>query len=75
VEVGEELITLEAHAYQATSGSFIVHLCAWCSGDPRPLAARCAGWSRSSWPTFPSPPPTSRIMAALFRARLGRKQR
>ncbi|APD48060.1 A/G-specific adenine glycosylase [Synechococcus sp. CS-602] len=71
VEVGEELITLE-HIYSHKRLRFIVHLCRWCSGDPRPLASQQVRWVEpEQLADFPFPAANSRIMAALLE-QLGR---
>ncbi len=70
VEVGEELITLE-HAYSHKRLRFVVHLCRWLSGEPRPLACQQVRWVEpAELPAFPFPAANARIIAAL-RQRLG----
>jgi A/G-specific adenine glycosylase len=71
VEVGEELITLE-HAYSHKKLRFVVHLCSWRRGEPRPLASQQVRWVRPGQLTdFPFPAANARIIAAL-QARLAR---
>jgi A/G-specific adenine glycosylase len=69
--VGEELITLE-HAYSHKKLRFVVHLCSWLSGEPRPLASQQVRWVRPErLGEFPFPAANARIIAAL-QERLGR---
>lgn len=70
VEVVGELITLE-HAYSHKKLRFVVHLCRWLSGEPRPLASQQVRWVRpEQLADFPFPAANARIIAALHQ-RLG----
>lgn len=65
VEVAEELISLE-HAYSHKKLRFVVHLCSWVSGQPRPLASQQVRWVRpEQLADFPFPAANARIIAAL----------
>ena len=65
-----ELITLE-HAYSHKKLRFVVHLCRWLSGEPRPLASQQVRWVRpEQLADFPFPAANARIIAALHQ-RLG----
>jgi len=69
-EVGEALITLE-HAYSHKKLRFVVHLCRWLSGEPRPLASQQVRWVRpEQLGDFPFPAANARIIVALHQ-RLG----
>jgi A/G-specific adenine glycosylase len=64
-DVGEELISLE-HAYSHKRLRFVVHLCSWISGEPRPLASQQVRWVRpEQLAEFPFPAANARIIAAL----------
>ncbi|MFM7266335.1 MAG: 8-oxo-dGTP diphosphatase MutT, partial [Cyanobium sp.] len=70
VAVGEELIRLE-HAYSHKRLRFVVHLCSWLSGEPRPLASQQVRWVHpTELDDYPFPAANGRIIAAL-RERLG----
>ena len=70
VEVGEELITLD-HAYSHKRLRFVVHLCSWLSGEPRPLASQQVCWvAPGALGDYPFPAANARIIAALHE-RLG----
>jgi A/G-specific adenine glycosylase len=70
VEVGKELITLE-HAYSHKRLRFVVHLCTWLSGEPRPLASQQVRWvDPGQLGDYPFPAANARIIAALHE-RLG----
>ncbi len=72
VEVGEELISLE-HAYSHKRLRFVVHLCDWLGGEPRPLASQQVRWVKpADLADYPFPAANARIIAALL-ARLGRQ--
>lgn len=65
VEVGERLISLD-HAYTHKRLSFVVHLCRWCSGEPRPLASQQVRWvAPDELESYPFPAANVRIIAAL----------
>lgn len=64
-DVGEQLITLD-HAYSHKRLRFVVHLCRWLSGEPRPLASQQVRWVRpEQLAEFPFPAANARIIAAL----------
>jgi A/G-specific adenine glycosylase len=64
-EVGEELITLE-HAYSHKRLRFVVHLCRWTGGDPRPLASQQVRWvAPADLDAYPFPAANARIIEAL----------
>ena len=66
VSVGEALITLD-HAYSHKKLQFVVHLCDWCSGDPKPLASQQVRWVRpEQLKDYPFPTANSRIIEALL---------
>ena len=66
VSVGEALITLD-HAYSHKKLQFVVHLCDWCSGDPKPLASQQVRWVRpEQLKDYPFPAANARIIDALF---------
>ncbi|MCU0529540.1 MAG: 8-oxo-dGTP diphosphatase MutT [Cyanobium sp. Prado107] len=68
--VGEQLIVVD-HAYSHKRLRFMVHLCTWLSGEPRPLAAQQVRWVRpEQLGDFPFPAANARIIAALHE-RLG----
>ncbi len=65
VEVKERLIELE-HKYGQKQFRFIVHLCKWLSGDPKPLASQQVRWvSPNSLHEYPFPAANSKIIQAL----------
>ena len=66
VSVGEALITLD-HAYSHKKLQFVVHLCDWCSGDPKPLASQQVRWVRpEQLKDYPFPAANGRIIDALL---------
>jgi A/G-specific adenine glycosylase len=66
VSVGEALITLD-HAYSHKKLQFVVHLCDWCSGDPKPLASQQVRWVRpEQLKDYPFPAANARIIDALL---------
>ena len=66
VSVGEALITLN-HAYSHKKLQFVVHLCDWCSGDPKPLASQQVRWVRpEQLKDYPFPAANARIIDALL---------
>ena len=66
VSVGEALITLD-HAYSHKKLQFVVHLCDWCSGDPKPLASQEVRWVRpEQLKDYPFPAANARIIDALL---------
>ena len=66
VSVGEALITLD-HAYSHKNLQFVVHLCDWCSGDPKPLASQQVRWVRpEQLKNYPFPAANARIIDALL---------
>jgi A/G-specific adenine glycosylase len=70
VEVGEELLSLD-HAYSHKRLRFVVHLCRWLGGEPRPLASQQVRWVEpADLSAYPFPAANARIIAALLE-RLG----
>ena len=68
VSVGEELITVD-HAYSHKKLRFVVHLCAWVSGDPQPLASQQVRWvAPDQLNTFAFPAANTRMIEALLRS-------
>ena len=66
VSVGEALITL-VHAYSHKKLQFVVHICDWCSGDPKPLASQQVRWVRpEQLKDYPFPAANARIIDALL---------
>jgi len=66
VTVGEQLITVD-HAYSHKKLRFVVHLCAWVSGEPQPLASQQVRWVRpEQLKEFPFPAANARIIDALL---------
>jgi A/G-specific adenine glycosylase len=66
VVVGEELIVVD-HAYSHKKLRFVVHLCAWLAGEPKPLASQQVRWVRpDQLADFPFPAANARIIAALL---------
>jgi A/G-specific adenine glycosylase len=67
VEVGEELVVLD-HAYSHKRLRFVVHLCRWLLGDPRPLASQQVRWVMpADLDAYPFPAANARIIEALRR--------
>jgi A/G-specific adenine glycosylase len=66
VSVGEALITVD-HAYSHKKLQFVVHLCRWNSGDPKPNASQQVRWVRpEQLKDYPFPAANARIIAALL---------
>jgi A/G-specific adenine glycosylase len=66
VAVGEELICVD-HAYSHKRLRFVVHLCRWVSGEPKPLASQQVRWVKpGDLRTYPFPAANSRIIDALL---------
>ena len=66
VKVGEELITID-HAYSHKKLRFVVHLCNWISGDPKPLASQQVRWVElKKLFDYPFPAANSQIIHALL---------
>nr|WP_115094566.1 8-oxo-dGTP diphosphatase MutT [Synechococcus sp. UW106] len=66
VTVGDELITVD-HAYSHKKLRFVVHLCAWVSGEPQPLASQQVRWVRPiDLGTYAFPAANARIIEALL---------
>jgi A/G-specific adenine glycosylase len=64
--VEEQLITLE-HAYSHKRLRFVVHLCRWLSGEPRPLASQQVRWVQpGQLGAYPFPAANARIIEALL---------
>jgi A/G-specific adenine glycosylase len=66
VSVGDALITVD-HAYSHKKLQFVVHLCRWMSGDPKPLASQQVRWVRpEQLKDYPFPAANARIIEALL---------
>ena len=66
VSVGDALITVD-HAYSHKKLRFVVHLCRWMSGDPKPLASQQVRWVRpEQLKDYPFPAANARIIEALL---------
>ena len=66
VSVGDVLITVD-HAYSHKKLRFVVHLCRWMSGDPKPLASQQVRWVRpEQLKDYPFPAANARIIEALL---------
>ena len=66
ISVGEELITVD-HAYSHKKLRFVVHLCSWISGEPKPLASQQVRWVRlDQLKNYPFPAANTRIIEALL---------
>ena len=67
VEVGEQLISLE-HTYSHKKLFFIVHLCQWMAGEPKPLESQQFLWvNPSELIDYPFPAANAKIISALHR--------
>jgi len=70
VSVGDHLITVD-HAYSHKKLRFVVHLCTWRSGEPKPLASQQVRWVRpDDLGNYAFPAANARIIEALL-GRLG----
>ena len=66
VAVGKELISVD-HAYSHKRLRFVVHLCRWVSGEPKPLASQQVRWVKpGDLRNYPFPAANSRIIDALL---------
>ena len=66
VTVGAELITVD-HAYSHKKLRFVVHLCDWVSGEPRPLASQKVLWVHlDDLGNYAFPAANARIIEALL---------
>ena len=66
VTVGDELITVD-HAYSHKKLRFVVHFCAWESGEPQPLASQEVRWVRpDALGDYAFPAANARIIEALL---------
>ncbi|WP_320673796.1 8-oxo-dGTP diphosphatase MutT [Prochlorococcus sp. MIT 1341] len=66
VEVGEELISF-AHAYSHKRLRFVVHICEYVSGEPKPLASQQVRWVEpKSLNKYPFPAANTKIIDALM---------
>jgi len=66
VAVGQQLIVVD-HAYSHRKLRFVVHLCRWRSGEPRPLASQQVRWvDPARLDAYPFPAANTRIIAALL---------
>ncbi|WP_269614247.1 8-oxo-dGTP diphosphatase MutT [Prochlorococcus marinus] len=67
VNVGEKLISFE-HAYTHKKLYFTVHICAWISGQPKPLASQKLLWvSPERLFDFPFPAANTKIISELHK--------
>ena len=67
VNVGEKLLSFE-HAYTHKKLYFTVHICAWISGQPKPLASQKLLWvSPDSLFDFPFPAANTKIISELHK--------
>ena len=70
MSVGDHLITVD-HAYSHKKLRFVVHLCTWRSGEPKPLASQQVRWVRpDDLGNYAFPAANARIIEALL-GRLG----
>ena len=66
VTVGQELISVD-HAYSHKRLRFVVHVCRWLSGEPKPLASQQVRWVQpQSLGDYPFPAANARIIEALL---------
>ena len=66
VTVAEKLISID-HAYSHKKLRFMVHLCHWVSGEPRPLASQQVRWVKpEELKEFPFPAANARMIKALM---------
>ena len=66
VTVAEQLISID-HAYSHKKLRFMVHLCHWVSGEPRPLASQQVRWVKpEELKEFPFPAANARMIKALM---------
>ncbi len=66
VQVGEQLIALD-HAYSHKKLRFVVHLCRWIAGEPKPLASQQVRWVKpEDLSDYPFPAANARMIAALI---------
>ncbi len=67
VNVGEKLLSFE-HAYTHKRLNFTVHICAWISGQPKPLASQKLLWvSPDKLFDFPFPAANTKIISELHK--------
>ena len=67
VEVGQKLISLD-HAYSHKRLHFVVYLCHWISGEPKPLASQQVQWvDPYKLSEYPFPAANTKIIAALMK--------
>ena len=67
VNVGEKLLSFE-HAYTHKKLHFTVHICAWISGQPKPLASQKLLWvSPDRLFDFPFPAANTKIISELHK--------
>ncbi|AIQ98242.1 8-oxo-dGTP diphosphatase MutT [Prochlorococcus sp. MIT 0801] len=67
VTVGEKLLSFE-HAYSHKKLYFIVHICEWLSGQPKPLASQKLLWvSPDKLFDFPFPAANTKIISELHK--------
>ncbi len=65
VQVGERLLSFE-HSYSHKKLSFIVHICKWLDGDPKPLQSQQIRWvNPNDLENYPFPAANTKIIVAL----------
>tara|TARA_Y100001968_G_C19229378_1_gene653694 strand:- start:401 stop:928 length:528 start_codon:yes stop_codon:yes gene_type:complete len=65
VEVGEKLVSFE-HSYSHKTLHFVVHMCEWKSGQPKPLSSQKVIWVLPNRLChFPFPAANTKIISAL----------
>lgn len=66
VQVGQQLIALD-HAYSHKKLRFVVHICRWIAGEPKPLASQQVRWVKpQGLSEYPFPAANARMIAALI---------
>ena len=66
VQVGEQLIALD-HAYSHKKLRFVVHVCRWIAGEPKPLASQQVRWVKANLlAEYSFPAANSRMIDALI---------
>ena len=66
VQVGEQLIALD-HSYSHKKLRFVVHICRWIAGEPKPLASQQVRWVKpQGLSEYPFPAANARMIAALI---------
>jgi len=66
VQVGQQLIALD-HAYSHKKLRFVVHVCRWIAGEPKPLASQQVRWVKANLlAEYSFPAANSRMIDALI---------